>query len=84
MHIQFHRNFKKQYKKLPKKFQRQFVERLSILQKNPKSQLLNVHKLHGKFYMYWSMNVNSDVRALFVDEKDTIVFQKIGTQSELY
>lgn len=85
MTFQYTPKFKKQYKKLPKKFQDQFDERLklfSIDQINPK---FKIHPLKGKFFGYWSMNINGDLRALYLKKGETIIiFALIGTHSELY
>lgn len=84
MEVFFHRNFVKQYKKLPEKVQIQFIERLQIFQTDGAIRMLHIHTLRGEFSMYTSMNVNSDVRALYVQSGDTVTFEKIGTHSELY
>ena len=80
----FHRTFKKQFKKLPEKTRVEFMRRLRMFESDPNTRILNVHKLKGEFSMYMSMNINSDVRALFVQNSDEIIFAKIGTHSELY
>ena len=83
--IQYLPKFKKQYKKLPKKFQEQFDERLQLFLTDPIAPKLRVHPLKGKFAGYWSMNVNGDIRALYLIQNETIViFALIGSHSELY
>lgn len=84
MKISFHKKFEKQYAKLPQKTQKQFTVRLQLFLEDKDARVLNVHRLKGSFRMYLSMNVNSDVRALFVEYKGKIIFEKIGTHSELY
>ncbi len=85
MNIQYLPKFKKQYKKLPKEFQAQFDERIRLFMIDPTLPKLRVHPLKGKFAGYWSMNVNGDVRALYIMKGDTlIIFALIGTHSELY
>lgn len=77
--------FKKQYKKLPVKFQAQFDTRLRIFVENPTDSRLRIHPLKGTYAGYWSMDVNGDVRALYLKQGDDIIlFALIGTHSKLY
>ena len=85
MTIQYTPKFKKQYKKLPKQFQDQFAERLQLFLRDPKSPQLRVHPLVGKFVGYWSLNVNGDLRAIYLMQADEVIlFALIGSHSELY
>lgn len=85
MAIRYLPKFKKQYKKLPKKIQDQFDEKIRLFAVDPTLPALKVHPLKGNFAGYWSMNVNGDVRALYVMDGDSIViFALIGTYSQLY
>lgn len=85
MTIQYALKFKKQYKKLPVGLQRQFDERLRLFMKDPTNPVLRVHPLKGAYRGYWSMNVNGDLRALYLKRGDElIIFALIGTHSQLY
>lgn len=85
MIIQYLPKFKKQYKKLPRLFQEQFDERLKLFLTDPTSPQLRVHPLKGKYAGYWSLNVNGDLRALYIMRGDSIIiFALIGSHSELY
>jgi addiction module RelE/StbE family toxin len=85
MTIRYLPKFKKQYKKLPKKIQDQFDAKIALFVMDPTLPVLKVHPLKGNFKGYWSMNVNGDVRALYIMEGDSIViFALIGTHSQLY
>jgi addiction module RelE/StbE family toxin len=85
MTIQYLPKFKKQYKKLPKKIQDQFDEKIQLFAVDPTHPMLKVHPLKGNFAGYWSMNVNGDVRALYIMQGDSIIiFGLIGTHSQLY
>ncbi len=85
MSIRYLPKFKKQYKKLPKKIQEQFDEKIALFATDPTLPALKVHPLKGNFKGYWSMNVNGDVRALYIMDGDSIViFALIGTHSQLY
>ena len=85
MTIRYLPKFKKQYKKLPAIVQVQFDERLRMFIADPTQPQLRVHPLKGSYAGYWSMNVNGDYRALYLQDGDTIIiFALIGTHSELY
>ena len=85
MTFRYRKSFSKKYKKLPPKIQQQFDDRARLLLKNPDDPLLYLHPLKGKYTGYWSINVTSDYRALFVRQTDSIImFMLIGTHSELY
>lgn len=85
MDIKYSTKFKKQYKKLPKQFQAQFDERLLLFLSDPTNPQLRIHPLKGKFSGYWSLNVNGDLRALYLKQGERIIiFALIGTHSELY
>ena len=85
MTIRYLPKFKKQYKKLPPKIQNQFDEKVALFAADPTLPVLKVHPLKGKYRGYWSMNVNGDIRALYVMDGDLIViFGLIGTHSQLY
>ena len=85
MTIQYLPKFKKQYKKLPLHLQLQFDDRLQLFLTDPTAPQLRVHPLRGNYAGYWSMNVNGDLRALYIKRGDEIIiFALIGTHSELY
>ena len=85
MQIDFTKRFWKQYDKLPEKFQRQFDNRLKMLISTPGASELRIHALKGNYTGYWSMNVNGDLRALYLKRGDEIIiFALIGTHSQLY
>jgi len=85
MVIKYLPKFKKQYKKLPKKFQEQFDQRLRLFISDPTNPSLRIHPLKGNYSGYWSMNINGDIRALYLSEGEKIIiFALIGTHSELY
>lgn len=85
MIIRYLPKFKKQYKKLPKKFQVQFDQKLRLFISDPINPTLRIHPLKGNYSGYWSMNINGDLRALYLLEGEkVIIFALIGTHSELY
>jgi len=83
--IDFTKGFTKQFKKLPKRQQEKFYGRLKLFKDDPYASLLNNHGLKGKYLGYRSINIESDLRALYFIEKDVIViFAFIGSHSQLY
>ena len=85
MKVVFSKQFLKDLHKAPLSIQESFEVRLEIFLKNPFQPLLRNHPLNGKFFLYRSMNVAGDWRAIFrFIEKDTIFFVALGTHSELY
>ncbi len=85
MQLLYSFTFKKQYKKLPKHFQQQFDDRLKLFISDPTNPTLRIHPLIGKYHGYWSMNINGDLRALYLRKnQQVIMFALIGTHSQLY
>jgi addiction module RelE/StbE family toxin len=86
MRIKFSKSFVKKYKKLPKKVKLAFDQRLFLFVKDQNNLLLVNHNLKGKFKEYRSINITGDYRVLYrkFKREDIIVFDAIGTHSELY
>ena len=81
----YHPKFKKQFRRLPLKVQDRFQERLIIFLDNMFHSILNNHSVEHAYPNWRSINITGDYRALFeIKEKNTVVFMKIGTHSELY
>jgi mRNA-degrading endonuclease YafQ of YafQ-DinJ toxin-antitoxin module len=76
------RNNTENWTELKKKFHK----RVMVLLDAPDKKILRVHKLHGEYEGYRSMDVTGDVRALFYydDNGTLIIFGFIGTHSQLY
>ncbi|MBI2415237.1 MAG: type II toxin-antitoxin system mRNA interferase toxin, RelE/StbE family [Candidatus Kerfeldbacteria bacterium] len=85
MEVAVSRNFTKQYSKASHKIQLAFQNRVQLLLSNPQHSQLRLHLLQGRLRGYYSINITGDWRALFIYRNDqTIVFQAIGTHSQLY
>ena len=84
MEIKFHKNFKKRFKKIPPKIQEQFYERLDLFLQDKFDKMLNNHSVDSAFPDCRSINVSGDYRAIFKDQKETVIFITIGTHAELY
>ena len=84
MHVVLHRNFDKIFIKLEKKIKTQVIEKLSLFANDAFDQTLNNHPLHGKLNGCRSININADLRAIYVMHGATAWFITIGTHSNLY
>jgi addiction module RelE/StbE family toxin len=84
MEIYFHRNFKKSILKQPKKIQTNFKDKFRVFQNDQFHYSLNNHALSGKFKGFRSFDVTGDVRVHYYENKNRIVFVKIGTHAQLY
>lgn len=77
--------FDKQYAKLNFKIKIAFKQRIEMFKANPFDSKLRNHALKGKYLGYRSIDVTSDVRALYTVRGDAvIIFGFIGTHSQLY
>ena len=83
--VRFATKFKKQFDKADRKIQKAFDNRLVLFLENPDNPILNNHALIGKFKGSRSINVNGDWRGILsYYSDDEIVFEIIGTHSQLY
>ncbi len=85
MRIFFHKDFEKGYKKLPPQEQKRFDERLIVFVQDPFDQILRNHPLRGKLKGYRSVNITSDLRAIYKFQgNDEFIFVVIDSHSNLY
>ncbi len=84
MTISYSKNFIKQSKKLDKFIRQQLLERIALFSNNPLDSRLNNHPLKGKYKKYRSINVTGDFRALYLTQDDLVIFDIVGTHSQLY
>lgn len=84
MKIIFHKKFIKQQSRLSKKIQNQLDKRIVVFMENPYEDILNNHQLHPPFENCRSINISGNIRALYEQNGDTVLFVCIGTHSELY
>lgn len=84
MEIKYSPRFLKQYQKSNKKIKNTFRIRRELFKQNPFSTQLNNHQLTGKFKGCRSINVTGDWRAIYSEQRGIIIFEALGTHSQLY
>lgn len=84
MKIRYSKGFIRQAEKLPPKLQLQLYERMNLFRKDPLSSKLSNHPLRGKYSAYRSINITGDYRALYLQKENEVIFDRIGTHSQLY
>lgn len=84
MNIRLHKKFSKGYNKLTNSQKKKFKERRNLFLQDEFNPILNNHALTGKYKGYRSINVGGDLRAIFKQERDMVLFTIIGSHSKLY
>lgn len=84
MSISYHKKFIKDFKKLGRKQKDKFGERQDLLVKDQFNPVLNNHPLVGKYLGYRSINVTGDLRAIFKQDGDDVIFVALDNHSNLY
>lgn len=84
MEIKFSPRFRKQYCRADKKIKSAFQNRLKLFKENSYHPLLNNHALTGNYKGFRSINITGDWRAIYSEYGNTIVFEILGTHSQLY
>jgi len=83
--IIFHKKFEKQYAKIDKRLKETTKERLKIFIQDEFNPILNNHPLQGKYKGYRSININSDIRALYkMKTINCFIFLIIDNHNNLY
>lgn len=77
--------FKKKIKKAPKEIVGAFKKKIVIFEEDEFAEVLNNHKLHGRFDGCRSINITGDWRMVYENKGDNnFLLVDIGTHSELY
>lgn len=84
MNVSSTKKFKKQYSKLHVKIQDRFDSRVLLFMEDPTNRILRVHSLKGRYKDYYSIDISGDIRAIYTRKEDGVIFEIIGTHSELY
>ncbi len=83
--IEYAKKFRKQYSKLNPKIRTQFKKRQRLWLNDPYNTQLHLHMLTGEYAGLYSINITSDIRALYEKIDDSyVIFGFIGTHSQLY
>ena len=82
--IDYSRKFNKNLIKAPLKIKIAFRNRREIFNQDPLNPQLNNHPLTGKYKGLRSINVTGDWRAIYSERDGIIIFEALGTHSQLY
>lgn len=67
-----------------RKLQQQFKNRLMLFMAGKIGYPLNDHALTGRLKGLRAFSITADIRVIYVELEDTIVFLDIGTHSQVY
>ena len=84
MIVSYSKDFIREAKKLNKQQREKLQVRIALFIENPLHPLLRNHALRGKYRDYRSIDVAGDIRALYLQEGNEVIFDTIGTRSQLY
>lgn len=82
--IVWRKSFKKDYRKISEKKKRALLAAFVLIEENPRGVRLRRHKLLGKYEGLESIDVTSDLRALFLETKEGFVFYYLKNHNQLY
>ncbi|MFH1535893.1 MAG: type II toxin-antitoxin system mRNA interferase toxin, RelE/StbE family [Patescibacteria group bacterium] len=82
--IDYSKTFDKQPKKAQLSIKIAFRNKFETFLINPFHPQLNNHPLSGNYKGYRSINITGDWRALYSENKVAIIFELLGTHSQLY
>ena len=85
--IGFHRNFEKHYKQRIQpqpKLAGQFGERYKLFLSGERGKPLDDHALSGNLQGRRAFSVTGDIRVVYIELDDQIIFLDIGTHSQVY
>ena len=78
------KTFRKDFKKLNKRQKKAWAEVFKHFKQFPHDRSLRRHKLSGRYEGLESIDVLPDLRALFLEEGDFLVFYYIRNHNQLY
>lgn len=84
MLIRYGRKFSKYHDKAPLRIRKAFLKRRKIFEKDPFYPQLNNHQLSGNYKGYRSINITGDWRAIYSEQDNVVIFELLGTHSQLY
>jgi addiction module RelE/StbE family toxin len=84
MTIGYSKAFLKQAKKLSPELRNKVQLNIKLFVENPLNPVLRNHTLKGKYKDYRSIDITGDVRALYLQNDSEVIFDAVGTHSQLY
>lgn len=84
MKASFSKHFINQAKKLEPSLRQKLYQSIQIFSENPTHPTLRNHQLKGRYKAYRSIDITGDVRVIYLQQEDGVVFDAVGTHSELY
>lgn len=85
MNVSYNKHFEKEFEKLEPRFKKELEERLILFKIDPFHESFRNHELSGKYEKHRSIDINWDLRALYLPlSEDEVEFVKLGTHSDLY
>mgnify|MGYP001591476153 CR=1 FL=1 len=84
MIVSFSKNFIEQAKKLDANVRLKLYKNIQVFTDNPLHPTLRNHPLKGKYKLYRSIDISGDVRALYLQKETLVIFDTVGTHSQLY
>lgn len=84
MNLAYSKAFIKQAKKLSPELRQKLQTKIAVFVGNPLHPSLRNHALKGRYKKYRSIDITGDVRALYLQQDDEVIFDAIGTHSQLY
>ena len=82
--IRWKKSFKKDYKKLTQRQREAWLEAITLFEASPYHASLRRHKLSGRYQELESIDILPDLRAVFSEDSDSIVFYYIRNHNQLY
>ena len=84
MEILLHKDFGKRYKKLTPSQKKKFKERRDLFLQDQFNPVLNNHSLKGKYTGYRSINITGDLRVIYTEKGNKVIFVTVDSHSNLY
>jgi addiction module RelE/StbE family toxin len=85
MKISYSKGFLRQAKLLSSSQKQALTAAIELFEQNPAYPTLRNHPLRGKFKTYRSIDIEPDLRALYIQKTNNeTVFVAIGTHAQLY
>jgi addiction module RelE/StbE family toxin len=84
MNISYSKNFIKSSKLLKSNIRTRLLECIRLFSESPTHPTLRNHQLKGAYKDYRSIDITGDIRALYLQKESEVIFDQLGTHSQLY